>query len=148
MQVEVYPKAWLDGSIWYAQVRVSDSTGAYTEFDHQIAAGVSTVEPLRLLKVVSTLEIPDGTPLSDVDDSLFVDDAKPGGGVTTVWEEWQDIAEGKIGSRTDFTEQEFWEGWGANNTATIRQRASYAWGQRGWTVLDVHQHEGDGSVTE
>ncbi len=155
MQVEVYPKAWLDGSTWYARVRVHDlATGEASEFEHSEAAGVSTVEPLLLLKMVAELEMPDGTfnpldPHADVRDSLLVDDIKPGGGVETVWGNWVEIAEGIIGTRTDFTTEEFWGNWAPNQTNAVRSDARRAWvTQRGWAVLSVHQHEGDGTVLE
>ena len=150
MQVEVYPKAWLDGSTWHARFRVKDlATGAASEFEHSEAAGVSTVEPLRLLKLVVGLDMPDGTAPEDVRDSILADDIKPGGGEETVWGNWIEIAEAIVGTSTDLTQEEFWADWAPNMTNAVRSDARRAWvTQRGWTVLWVHQHEGDGTVLE
>lgn len=154
--LEVYPKAILDGSTWELVVKVHDqTTGTSTRIVHTEPAGVTSTEPLTLLKLVLNLETEDTATDQDVADALLVDDIKPGGQTETVWERWRNIAEGIIdGLRVGFTREEFQAAWGPNSTNQIRNGARFALIDgpgpigRGWTILAIHQHEGDGSVLE
>ncbi len=143
--LQVYPKAVLTGSEWQFTDKVGDS-----RFRHTIAAGVTAVTPLVLLKLVFVLVVEDTDIDQDVDDALFVDDIRPGPQTETVWGNWQDIAESIIsGLAPGYTADDFWAAWGPQDTNAVRQDARRALvTQRGWTVDSVHQHEGDGTVLD
>ena len=150
--VQVYPKATLDGSTWLLRVKVDDS-----RFDHVVPAGVTAEVPLRLLKVVFNLIVEDSDTDQDVDDALFIDDIKPGPGIETVWGNWQTRAEGIIsGLTTGYTVADFWSAWTNGDTQAVRNDTSRAMVSgpggigRGWTIVagTVHQHEGDGTNTD
>jgi len=92
---------------------------------------------------------------SFVADALFSDDIKPGGGVQTVWSNWQTRAEGIItGLNPGYTERDFREAWTHGDTQAVRNDAQRAFTTgpggigRGWTITFFHQHEGDLTVTE
>ncbi len=89
---------------------------------------------------------------SDVDDALYVDDIKPGGGVATVWSNWRDQAETIIsGLSPGYTRNDFFAAWTKQMTASVRTDANRALViQRGWSINvgTIHQHESDGTVTE
>ncbi len=145
--VEVYPKAFLDGSTWHLIVSVDES-----EFEHLVSAGITTVIPLVLLKVVFDLIVEDTDLDSDVDDALFLDDIQPGPSTATVWGNWQATAEGIItGLSPGYTADDFWAAWTRGDTEAVRQDAQRALVSgpggigRGWTITSVHQHEGDGT---
>ena len=147
---EVYPKAFLRDSTWHLTVGVADS-----DFDHLIPAGVTAETSLVLLKVVFDLTVEDIDTDQDVDDALFVDDIKPGPTTETVWGNWQAIAEGIItGLSPGYTAEDFWAAWTMGDTQAVRndvQRALVSGPGgigRGWTITSLHQHEGDGTVTE
>ena len=143
--LQVYPKAVLTGSEWQFTDKVGDS-----RFTHTIAAGVTAETPLVLLKLVFVLVVEDTDTDQDVDDSLFVDDIRPGPQTETVWGNWQDLAESIIsGLATGYTADDFWAAWTIADTNAVRQDARRALvTQRGWTVDSVHQHEGDGTVLD
>ena len=148
--LQVYPKAFLDGSTWQVTGKVGDS-----RFEHSVPAGVTTETPLLLLKVVFDLIVEDSDLDSDVDDALFVDDIKPGNGEETVWGNWQIRAEGIItGLDPGYTVDDFWAAWTMGDTQAVRNDAQRALVSgpggigRGWTITFFHQHEGDGTVTE
>ena len=148
--LSVYPKAFLEESTWQLVVKVDDS-----RFDHVIPAGVTAETPLQLLKVVFDLTVEDSDTDRDVDDALFVDDIKPGPITETVWGNWQAIAEGIItGLSSGYTVDDFWAVWTMGDTQAVRNDAQRALVSgpggigRGWTITSVHQHEGDGTVTE
>ena len=147
---EVYPKAFLEDSTWHLTTGVDDS-----DFDHVISAGVTAETPLQMLKVVFDLIVEDSDTDQDVDDALFLDDIQPGPGVATVWGNWQIIAEGIIsGLSPGYTAEDFWAAWTMGDTQAVRNDANRALVAgpggigRGWTITRVHQHEGDGTVTE
>ncbi len=156
--IQVYPKAFLDGLIWELVVKVGVS-----RFEHVVPAGVTaeppagvTVEtPLLLLKVVFDLTVEDTDTDQDVDDALFVDDIQPGPSTATVWGNWQLRAEGIItGLDSGYTVADFEAAWTMGDTQAVRNDANRAlvFGPggigRGWTITGFHQHEGDGTVTE
>jgi hypothetical protein len=148
--LSIYPKASLDGSTWKLVVKVGDS-----RFEHLVPAGITAETPLQLLKVVFDLIVEDSDTDSDVDDALFVDDIKSGPGVETVWGNWQTRAEGIItGLDPGYTVDDFWAAWTMGDTQAVRNDANRALVSgpggigRGWTITSVHQHEGDGTVTE
>ncbi len=114
-------------------------------FIHTVASTVAG--DLRELKLVFDVEVADTDTSQDVDDALFVDDIKNGPGVETVWGNWQGRAEGNI--TPGMTQAEYDAAWSKQDTAKTRNDASKALvSQRGWTVSNVHQHEGDGSNTD
>ena len=148
--LSVYPKATLDGSTWRLVVKVDGD-----RFNHVIPAGVTAETPLTLLKVVFDLTVEDTDTNADVDDALFVDDIKPGPSTATVFGNWQAIAEGIIaGLDPGYTVEDFWSAWTTGDTQSVRNDANRALVSgpggigRGWTITFVHQHEGDGTVTE
>ena len=146
--VQVYPRAMIAGPTWILSVEVRDGSETFT-FEHRVAAGIAIIGNLRLLKIVFDLTIGDADTAADVDAALFADDIRPGPQVGTVWGNWQSTAEGIIGTRTQLTEAVFWADWTRQNTAAMRNDARRALEiQRGWTVTFIHQHEGDGGVTE
>ncbi len=146
--VEVYPKAFLAGSIWKYTLAVGES-----DFDHVIPAGVTVETPVQFLKVVFGLTVEDTDTNADVDDALFVDDIQPGPSVATVWGNWQAIAEGIITGLSPG--EDFWGAWTQGDTQAIRQDIQRALVSgpggigRGWTITSFHQHEGSSPwVTE
>lgn len=148
--VEVYPKAFLDGSTWRAVFKIGGS-----RFEHVVPAGVTADPPVQLLKVVFLVTVEDTDLDSDVDDALFVDDIKPGNGVETVAGNWIARAEGIIsGLDPGYTFDDFWAAWTQGDTQAVRQDVQRAFETgpggigRGWTITGFHQHEGDGIVTE
>ncbi len=151
--LHVYPKAVLEGSTWKYVLKVYEhATGVTSRFVHTEAAGVTAEIPLRLLKLSFDLVVADTDTDQDVDDALYVDDIKPGSGVETVWGNWKDLAESIIsGLSPGYTVYDFWSEWAPNDTNEVRSDARRALiTQRGWTVDvgSVHQHEGDGTVTD
>lgn len=154
--LQVYPKAFLDGSTWFVSGKVAEiAVGTPSRFKHVIPAGVATEIPLQLLKLVFGLIVEDTDTDQDVDDALFLDDIKPGGGVETVWGNWQVRAEGIItGLDPGFTAEDFTAAWTMGDTQAVRNDAQRALTTgpggigRGWTITGFHQHEGDGTVTE
>ena len=148
--LEVYPKAFLEGSTWRLMVKVGDS-----RFEHLVPAGVTADPSVQLLKVVFFVTVEDTDTDQDVDDALFVDDIQPGPSVATVWGNWLVIAEGIItGLDPGYTAEDFWAAWTMGNTQAVRNDANRALVSgpggigRGWTITSFHQHEGDGTVTE
>ena len=147
--LEVYPKAFLDGSIWKYTLAVGDS-----DFDHVIPAGVTVETPVQFLKVVFGLTVEDSDPDLFVDIALFNDDIHPAPGQTeTVWGNWQAIAEGIITGLSPG--EDFWGAWTQGDTQAIRQDIQRALVSgpggigRGWTITFFHQHEGSSPwVTE
>ena len=120
-----------------------------SRFDHLVAAGVTAEVPLVLLKLSFHLTVEDSDTDTDVDDSLFVDDIRPGPQAETVWGNWQTRAEGIIaGLSPGYTEQDFWAAWTTGDTQAVRQDAQRALTTgpggigRGWTITFFHQHEG------
>jgi hypothetical protein len=148
--LDVYPKAVLTGSSWLYTLSVSEQGGAGSEFRHTVPAAVTAEVPLSVLKLSFELVVADTDTDQDVDDALFVDDIKPGGGVETVAGNWIDTAEDIIGGLTPgYDRDDFWADWSKQNTSKVRADARRALvTQRGWTVNAVHQHEGDGTATE
>jgi hypothetical protein len=151
--LHVYPKAGIIGSEWWFHVKVFDqTTRVSSKFKHTIAAGVTAEIPLVLLKVGWDMTTDDSATDSDVDDALFVDDIKPGAGAETVWSNWQEIAESIIsGLLPGYSYADFKAAWSTNDTSSVRADARRALvTQRGWVIetASIHQHEGDGSVTE
>ncbi len=155
--LSVHPKVVLKGPLWIVSGRVDEfAAGTRSEFIHEVAAGVTAVVPLKLLKIVFDLTVPDGTPDSDVDDALFVDDIHPAPGQTqTVWSNWAARAEGIInGLDPGYTEADWVAAWTSADTAAVRSDANAALVSgpggigRGWIITFFHQHEGDGSELE
>jgi len=147
--VQVYPKALLVGSTWTLLVKVDDA-GVTTRIEQADAGGVVSPVPLSVLKVVIDLSIGDTDTAQDVFDALAVDDIKPGPQTETVWGNWMELADNIIsGLPGGFTDKDFTTAWAPNQTNSVRQDARKALvNGRGWTVLSVHQHEGDGSEIE
>ena len=149
-QLQVYPKATLDGSTWLLRVKVGNS-----RFEHLVPAGVTAETSLELLKVVFGLTVEDSDTDSDVDAALFLDDIQPGPSMATVWGNWQETAEGIISSLDPgYTVADFWVAWTMGDTQAVRNDAQRALVSgpggigRGWTITRFHQHEGDGTVSE
>jgi hypothetical protein len=148
--LHVYPKATITGTQWDFVVNVWGD-GPRTKHRHTIPAAVTAETPLVLLKLAFDLTVADTDTNQDVDDAMWLDTAA--GGPTngeTLWESWQDLAESIISGLTSgYTLGDFRAGWTQQNTARIRTAARRILiNGRGWTVTDVHQHEGDGTVTE
>ncbi len=155
--LSLYLKAVLTESLWMVWGRVDEfAAGTSSTFNHEVAAGVTALIPLPMLKIVFDLTVPDGTPDSDVDDALFVDDIHPAPGQTqTVWSNWQQLAEGLIsGLPPGYTEADWLAAWTSADTAAVRSDANTALVSgpggigRGWIITFFHQHEGDGSELE
>lgn len=157
--LQVYPKAVLDGSIWFVTGKVDEfATGTRSRFEHVIPAGVTAETSLPLLKIVFDVIVEDTDTDQDVDDALFVDDIKPAPGIRnieTVWSNWQARAEGIIaGLAPGYTVKDFWAAWTMGDTQAFRNDANRALVSgpggigRGWTITFFHQHEGDGTVLE
>ncbi len=152
----IYPKASITDSTWTLLMKVHEpATGAASRIFETVAAGLTAERSLLLLKVVFGLVVADTDTDQDVADALFVDDIKPGGGVETVWSNWQARAEGILsGLTTGYTLEDFEAAWTNGDTQAVRndvQRALVSGPGgigRGWTITDFHQHEGDGSVTD
>ncbi len=148
---KVYPQAGLEGSVWRYQASIFEpATGVTEHFDHTIAAGVTAVIPLTVLKFVFDIEVADSDDASDIDIALFKDDIDPSPqNDETVWEAWQALAENIIASLSPgYTLNDYWLAWTKPNTAKVRNDARRALvTQRGWSIVKAHQHEGDGSVT-
>ncbi len=162
--LEIYPHSVLTDDRWRYTLEVSEqATGTLNQFRHGrgvagsplIISSVTAETPLELLKLTIDLDVDDTDTDADVDDALFVDDIQPGGGTLTVWEDWQDVAEGIIaGLDPGYTAHDFWSAWTNGDTQGIRnsiQRALVSGPAgigRGWTILGFHQHEGDGVNTD
>lgn len=149
--LHVYPKASIEGSMWTLTMKVYEpATKANSRFTESVAAGLTVERPLPLLKVVWDLEVFDTDTDQDVADSLFVDDITPGPSTETVWGNWQTRAEGIIsGLASGYTVADFWSAWSTKNTKSVRNDAKRAMiTQRGWTISNVHQHEGDGTFKD
>ena len=154
--LQVYPKASITDSTWTLLMKVSEpAIGAASRIVETVAAGLTVERQLPLLKLVFDLVVADTDTDQDVADALFVDDIKPGGGVETVWSNWQDRAEGIIsGLATGYTVDDFWAGWTVGDTQAVRNDANRALVSgpggigRGWTVTRVHQHEGVGDAVD
>lgn len=151
--LNVYPKASIQGSTWTLTVKVSDYT-TVSRFVHQIPAGVSVATPLQLLKVVFDVEVGDTVTDADVDSAIFVDDIKRGAGTETVWSNWQAAAEQIVaGLGAAYSEDDFRSAWTRNDTEKLRNDIQRAFVSgpggmgRGWSIVNVHHHEGDGTVT-
>lgn len=156
--LHVYPKPVLVGSQWDYVLFVQEydpTTGEHigtrSKFRHAVPAGVTAEMPLRLLKLSYDVTTADTDTDADVDDAHFVDTAS--GGPTngeTLFESWSGLAESIIGGLSPgYTVRDFWAEWTTQNTARVRTAARRILvNGRGWTVTNVHQHEGDGSVTE
>ncbi len=152
----IYPKATISGSTWTLLMKVHEpATGVQSRIFETVPAGLTSERPLILLKVVFGLVTDDAATDQDVADALFVDDIKPGGGVETVWSNWQDRAEGILsGLPTGYTLETFEAAWNGGDTQAMRNDAQRALVSgpggigRGWTITDFHQHEGDGTVTD
>jgi hypothetical protein len=130
-------------------------TKVNSRFVETIPAGLTVERPLPLLKVVWDLVVADSDTDQDVADSLFVDDIKPGPQTETVWGNWQTRAEGIIsGLSTGYTVADFWSAWTRGDTEAVRNDSQRAMVSgpggigRGWTISNVHQHEGDGTNTD
>ena len=154
--LQVYPKAFLNGSTWHVVGKVDEPTaGTHSRFEHVVPAGVTAETSVQLLKLVFGLIVEDTDTDQDVDDALFIDDIKPGPAVETVWGNWQVRAEGIItGLDPGYTVDDFWAAWTMGDTQAVRNDAQRALVSgpggigRGWTITSLHQHEGDGTVTE
>jgi hypothetical protein len=156
--LHVYPKAVLKDSEWLLIVKVYEpTTRVRSRFEHVVAAGVTAEIPLRLLKLSFDLIVADTDTDQDVDDALFIDDIRPGPQTETVWGNWQTTAEGIItGLDPGYTVADFWAGWSMGDTQAVRNDAQRALVEgpggigRGWEIVagSVHQHEGDGTVTD
>ncbi len=155
-ELHVYPKASIRDSTWTLLMKVYEpATGVQSRLFETVAAGLTVERPLPLLKVVFDLTVDDLDTDQDVADSLFVDDIRPGPQSETVWDNWQTRAETIIaGLSTGYTVEDFWAGWTMGDTQAVRNDAQRALTTgpggigRGWTIGSVHQHEGDGSVTD
>ena len=151
--LQVYPKAYIEGSQWLFVTKVRDTaTGATSRFEHPETAGVTSERPLLLLKLVFDMTVPDGTLDPEIDAALYTLDIRPGPQTETVWGNWQALAEGIIAGLTaGYTENEFWAEWRKQDTNAVRTDARRALItlQTGWSidVGSIHQHEGDGTVT-
>ncbi len=154
--LSVYPKASIKGSTWTLLMKVYEpATGVQSRLFETVAAGLTVERPLPLLKAVFELTVADSDSDQDVADSLFTDDIRPGPQSETVWGNWQTRAEGIItGLATGYEVADFWAAWTLGDTQAVRndvQRAMVSGPGgigRGWTIGSVHQHEGDGSVTD
>ena len=151
--LHVYPKAGITGTEWWFLVKVTDAdTRVQSRFEHVEPAGVTATVPLTLLKLCFDMQVEDTDLDSDVDDALYVDDIKPGGGVQTVWGNWRDVAETIVSSLSPgYTRADFWAAWSKQKTDAVKADARRALiTQRGWSIPvgSIHQHEGDGTVTE
>ncbi len=154
--LSIYPKATIQGSAWTVMVKVHDTdTGTISRFEHEIPSGVAATADLLELKLVLGLTVDDADTDQDVDDALFVDDIRPGPSVVTVWESWQARAESILATlTTPYTQTDYWAAWTNGDTQATRNDMNRALVSgpggigRGWTVTSVHQHEGDGTVTE
>ena len=151
--VHVYPKAIIEGSEWRYIAKVGDSRlehGTGEPGDPLIVSSVTAVTPLVLLKLVFDVVVADTDTDQDIDDALFVDDIRSGPQTETVWGNWQGLAESIIsGLAPGYTADDFWAAWSIQDTNAVRQDARRALvTQRGWTIVSVHQHEGDGTVLD
>ncbi len=150
--LHVYPKAIIDGSTWTFLNKIGSS-----RLEHTVAAGVTAETRLRLLKVSFDLIVDDTDTDQDVDDALFLDDIQPGPQTLTVWEDWQNTAEGIISGLTSpYDESNFWAAWTQGDTQAMRNSANRALVSgpggigRGWIIIpgSLHQHEGDDTNTD
>lgn len=143
----VYPKATLNGSTWLFDVSVN-SPDANVEFNHVEVAGVTAYTPLILLKIGFDLTVADTDTEQDIDDALYLDDIQPGPQVQTVWGNWRDLAETIITGMTEpYTDLDFRAEWRPQDTNAVRQDANQALvNQRGWSITNLHWHEGDQTV--
>ncbi len=154
--LHVYPKAIFDGSEWLLIVKVFEKATRFTSrFEHIVAAGVTATTSLVLLKVVFDLTVEDTDTDQDVDTALFVDDIRPGPQVESAWFQWQELAEGIIdGLDPGYTALDFKQAWTFGDTQAVRNSFNRALVAgpggigRGWTIANVHQHEGDGTNTD
>lgn len=149
----VMPRAYIKDSTWTLRIQFKDDdTGTKTTLTYTQAAGVTVETGLNMPRLSFDLIVGDADTEQDVLDALTVDDIKPGGGVETVFGNIIDIAEGHIGNlTTGYTNQDFHAEWSKQNTSAVRTDARRALiTQRGWAIPvgSIHQHEGDGTVTE
>lgn len=147
---EVYPKAFLEGSTWNLLVKVGDDNPQTAS----TPASVTSAAPIVLLKMIIRLDT-GADPASEVFVALTVDDIRPGPQTETVWGNWVTTAESIAASLPPgFTGAEFRAAWTQGDTMAIRNdgRRALVSGPggigRGWTVLSIHQHEGDGTNTD
>lgn len=151
-ELHVYPKATIEASTWTFLVKIYEPlTRVNSRFEHTIPAGVTADVPLVLLKLNYDLIVGDADSDADVDTAHFVDTAS--GGPTngeTLWETWQILAESTLNSLTaPYTQTDYYAEWSKQDTQRVRQAGNRILvNGRGWTVLNVHQHEGDGTTTD
>ena len=151
-QLHVYPKALIEASTWTYLIKVYEpATRVNSRFEHTVPAGVTADVPLVLLKLSYDLTVGDTDTDQDVDTAHFVDTAS--GGPTngqTLWESWQTLAESNLAGLTaPYTQADYWAEWSKKNTQRVRQAGNRILvNGRGWTVQNVHQHEGDGTNTD
>ncbi len=147
--LEVYPKVILEGSIWTLNLDVAEDGVKEADLIFSLPAGVTSILPLLLLKVVFGLVVDDTDTAQDVMDALTVDDIHPSPGQTeTVATNWIERAEADIdGLPPGFTAEDFEAAQTKQDTSRMRGDALGAFNDRGWTATFFHQHEGNGTVT-
>ena len=143
--ISVYPQAHLEGTAWKLVIDVGEN-----QFTHTATSTVAATTPLSLMKVVFRLTVGDTDTDQDVDDALTVDDIRPGPQTETVWGNIRDLAESIItGLTPGYTNTDFQAAWRTQDTSAVRSDAHRALvNQRGWTISEFHQHEGDNTVLE
>ena len=156
--VHLYPKAVIDAATWTFLVKVyTPDTRVNSRFEHTVPAGVTATTPLVLLKFNLDMIVEDTDTDQDIDDSMFVDDIRPGPQVESAWFQWQELAEGIItGLTPGYTALDFRQAWTFGDTQAVRNSFNRALVAgpggvgRGWTIIpgSLHQHEGDGTTTD
>ncbi len=147
--LQVYPKVILDASSWTLELDVSEGGVKEADLTFSLPAGVTSVLPLVLLKVVFGLVVGDADEAQDVMDALTADDIKPGPQIATVASNWIERAETDInGLPPNFTVEDFTAAQSKQDTSKMRSDALQAFSGRSWTATSFHQHEGDGTVLE
>ncbi len=150
--MHVYPKVVLHGSTWTLILGVSEGGVKEPDLTFSVAAGVSSDLSLELLKIVFNVIVGDTDTAQDVLDALTADDIQPGGQFRTVASNWVERAENNIdGMPPGFTAEDFRAAQSKQDTSRMRADTEKALVDgRGWEVVigSVHQHEGDGTVTD
>ncbi len=148
--LHVYPKVILDGSTWTLHLDVSEDGVKEADLTFSIVGGVTSVLSLVLLKIVFNVVVGDADTAQDVLDALTVDDIQPGVQFKTVASNWIERAENDIdGLPPGFIAADFKAAQSKQDTSKMRADTKKALVDgRGWTIANVHQHEGDGTNTD
>ncbi len=154
----VYPKGILNGTMWEFIVEVYEhATRIKMEFVHFVPASLGISGNLIELKLGFDLVVNDADEPEAVFLALSDDDIRGGPQYETVIGNWIERAEANIVPPDPdadppippMTQADYEAAWSNQDTSKTRADARKALvTQRGWTVIAVHWHEGDGTPVD